>query len=121
MNACKPGAIYLVDERASINQSICTECGDCIDACARGAIRLEKVEVQPTPQSIQESGNHEIAAALKSNVKRIGKTLLPLAITGIADLILSKIEKSDKPAGLGKKSGVARGKQMRQRRRRGRN
>ncbi|MBD3289594.1 4Fe-4S dicluster domain-containing protein [candidate division KSB1 bacterium] len=120
MDACSTGAIYMVDERASVDAGVCNECVDCVNVCPNNAIQLERIVLETTQQSVQSSEKHEITAELKSNVIKIGKTLLPLAISGIADLIISKIEKSDKPVGLSKQSDFTRGKQTRQRRRRGR-
>ena len=120
LDVCKEGAIYLIDDVASIDQNVCTECGDCIDVCSNQAIYSELPEKMQTYQpNVQQSAKQEIIAAVKSNAVKVGKTLLPLAISGIADMIISKLERTEKPSAFGKKNKSAHGKRIRQRHRQG--
>ncbi len=120
VDACKEGAIYLIDNVASIDQDRCKECGNCIEVCPAQAIYSELPEKGPQyQQNVQPTAKQEIIASVKSKAVKIGKTLLPLALSGIADMIISKLDRSDQPTVLKKQNEFARGKRSRQRRRQG--
>ena len=50
MNACSVGAIYLVDNKANIDQFQCKDCGACAQVCPVNAISFNQIEMQkPLP------------------------------------------------------------------------
>ncbi|MBN2146245.1 MAG: 4Fe-4S binding protein [Anaerolineales bacterium] len=48
-DVCPNGAVYLVDQRAVIDESRCTECEACIEACPNGAITAIAEPARSTP------------------------------------------------------------------------
>jgi NAD-dependent dihydropyrimidine dehydrogenase PreA subunit len=53
VEVCPTGAIYLVDERATVDQSLCRECEACIAACPTQAITLATPERGPVAEPVR--------------------------------------------------------------------
>lgn len=62
VEACPTGAIAVVDGRARIDEASCTDCGSCADGCPEGAIVRAEV-VSPACVAIKSTEDLTIAAA----------------------------------------------------------
>ena len=96
MEICEIGAIYLIDNKAQIDQTRCTECGACLDVCPDNAIMVEHTKEQEYPIVADSSPRQSILAAVKSSVVAVGSALLPLVITKVGDLLSSKLENANR-------------------------
>ena len=99
MDICPVAAIYLIDDRARIDLTICTECGACIEVCPNDAIQMQNHEKQEHPVAYHQSPQPSMMAAVKSSMIAVGTTLLPLVISKLGSLVVSKLE-NWKPASL---------------------
>jgi NAD-dependent dihydropyrimidine dehydrogenase PreA subunit len=52
VEVCPTGAIYLVEDRATVDQSLCNECEACIAACPTEAITLATPERSPVAEPV---------------------------------------------------------------------
>jgi len=106
IEVCPTGAIYLVDNRATVDQSLCSECEACIAACPTEAITLATLERssatepvratvrRPEPTSIQVR-TQTIPVPLRARVLPVigaglvwvGREIVPL----LADLLLDTL------------------------------
>ena len=54
---CKFGAIKVVNGVAVVDHSLCRNCGECVDACPRHIISIEKIYKGKIVQCVRDSGN----------------------------------------------------------------
>ena len=106
MEICEIGAIYLIDNKAQIDQIRCTECGACLDVCPVDAIKVEHTKEQEYPIVDDSSSRQSVLAEVKSSVVAVGSALLPLIITKVGDIILSKLENANRPASSPKQNNM---------------
>jgi len=92
MDVCPVAAIYLVDNRAQIDSTTCTECGACLDVCPEGAIQRSQREQQQQPVRYQKESQSSLLTAVKSSMIAVASTMLPLLISKLGDLVISKLE-----------------------------
>lgn len=69
MRSCNYDAIYLVNGKAEIDTSLCTECGDCSNICPRDAI----VDVALTDKQRLKKDIESISKKIESFSKRISQ------------------------------------------------
>ncbi len=93
MDICDFGAIYLVDEKARIESSLCTECGLCVDVCPHNAIIVSGYEIQKAASN-ELSAQKSFLSLVKSGLAVMGSALLPVLMSKVSDLIVEKIEES---------------------------
>ncbi len=53
MEVCPTGALYLVDGKATVDQTLCSECEACIAACPTEAITLTTPERGPAAEPVR--------------------------------------------------------------------
>jgi len=115
MEICEIGAIYLVDNKAQINQNRCTECGACIEVCPNDAIYVEHTEIQQYPISDTQILQQSVISAIKSTAVTLGSTLLPLAISKLGSLLSSKLENRSRSTSSVAQNFTSSGKRVRRR------
>ena len=95
MQACPTGAIFLVEGKATIDESLCRECEACVPVCPSGAVAFSMQEakaveatglpaLQPEPQVIRVDApsartpvRSRILPALGAALTWAGRELLP--------------------------------------------
>jgi NAD-dependent dihydropyrimidine dehydrogenase PreA subunit len=143
VEVCPTGAIYLVEDRATVDQSLCSECEACIAACPTEAITLatpkrglaaEPVHVparRPEPDVIQVR-TQAIPVPFRTKVLPVvgaglvwaGREVVPR----LADLLLDALDRRTarrqttgiaRDVGSPVRGGKGSGRQQRRRRREG--
>jgi Fe-S-cluster-containing hydrogenase component 2 len=138
VETCPNGAIYLVDHRATVDESLCQDCGLCIAACPTGAIAGIETAVQPATERVQVAAPRpemvivkaeERTPALRAKVLPavggalawVGREVMPR----LAETLLDRWQRQalDRTGGDASRNGGSRrggGGQRRRRRQRGR-
>ena len=116
MDACNVGAIYLVDKKAYVDQTLCTLCGSCIEVCPVQAIQsVESVVVQQTQAAEIQPAKTSVLPTIKAALVTLGSSLLPVLISKVGEVLTAKLESKPDQSALSKRKTQAA---VRQRRRR---
>jgi MinD superfamily P-loop ATPase len=116
LDTCNVGAIYLVDKKAYIDESLCTLCGKCIEVCPVQAIQsVESVVVQQTQTAEIQPERTSVLPTIKAAIVTVGSSLLPVLISKIGDILTAKLEGKPDRSTLPKRKTPASGKQYRRR------
>lgn len=120
LDACEVGAIYMVDKKAYVDQSLCTLCGECIEVCPVQAIQsVESVVVQQKQLAEIQPAKTSVLPTIKAALVLLGNSLLPVLISKITDAVASALESKPDQSALPKQKTPASGRQSRKRHRGG--
>jgi NAD-dependent dihydropyrimidine dehydrogenase PreA subunit len=144
VEVCPTGAIYLVEDRATVDQSLCSECEACIAACPTEAITLATPERGPAAESVRVPARRPEPEVIRVRTQTIPvpfrTKVLPVVGAGLvwagreivprlADLLLDTLDRRTarqqttgivRDPGSAVRGGKGSGRQWRRRRRGGR-
>jgi NAD-dependent dihydropyrimidine dehydrogenase PreA subunit len=116
LDACYVGAIYLVDNKAYIEQSHCTACESCIEICPAQAIQSVASIVAQKKQTVEvQPGRTSVLPTIKAAIVTLGSSLLPVLISKIGEVLTAKLENKPDRSALTKRKLPASGRQYRRR------
>ena len=88
MEVCPTGAIYLVNSRATIDQTLCSECEACIAACPTEAITLATPERGPAAEPVRAPARRPEPAVVQVTTQTVPvpfrTRVLPVVGAGLA-------------------------------------
>jgi NAD-dependent dihydropyrimidine dehydrogenase PreA subunit len=143
VEVCPTGAIYLVEDRATVDQSLCNECEACIAACPTQAITLATLERGPAAEPVRVPARRPEPEVIRVRTQTIPvpfrTTVLPVVGAGLvwagreivprlADLLLDALDRwtarrrtteITRDVGSPVREGKGGGRQQRRRRRGG--
>jgi NAD-dependent dihydropyrimidine dehydrogenase PreA subunit len=83
VDACAPGAIQLVNQRAVIDADLCTQCEACAEACPNEAVTVTSIPVQSTTSMVLPAPDSH-PAPIQPGITAPARRIAPLAGTALA-------------------------------------